>query len=259
MIDPFTERHPGSGSFNYANNNPIRYIDPDGRDWVESKNGDINWRDDVTADNYQNEGVLKKGETYRGIFYERASSWNNKKYKGAVLETYHTYKKMTYSPIKDVQLEIGGEMRNSTIGDVNVTLFLILADGTERDWTYKAVAGGFGNGAPENGEYTTDTYRDRSENGDYNKGINRDGVGFSFNLNPLFDTGRTLLRIHPDGNNEGTLGCIGMSREKMILTNFRDNIKNIIQSKRSILTKIMINNNPNNDGRNGKKIPSVNE
>lgn len=33
-------------------------------------------------------------------------------------------------------------MRNSMIGDIDVTLFLILADGTERDWTYKAVAGG---------------------------------------------------------------------------------------------------------------------
>lgn len=87
-----------------AHDNPLRLIDPDGRDWVESQNGDITWRYDVTADNYQDEGVLQNGETYRGTFYERVSTWNNKKYKGAVLETYHTFKKMTYSPIKDVQL-----------------------------------------------------------------------------------------------------------------------------------------------------------
>lgn len=155
---------------------------------------------------------------------------------------------------------LGLGISESALTAINVTLFLILADGTERDWTYKAVAGGFGNGAPENGEYTTDTYRDRSRNnGDYSEGMNKDGVGFSFNLNPQFDTGRTDLRIHPDGNNEGTRGCIGMSGEKMILTNFRDNIKNIIQVKRSISTKVMINNNPNNDGRNGGKIPNVNE
>lgn len=89
--------------------------------------------------------------------------------------------------------------------------------------------------------------------------MNKDGVGFSFNLNPQFDTGRTELRIHPDGNSEGTKGCIGMPGERMILTNFRDNIKNIIRSKRSISTQVMINNNPNNDGRNGKKIPNVSE
>lgn len=166
---------------------------------------------------------------------------------------------MTYSAIKEVELEISGAMRNSTVGDVDVTLFLTLADGTQRDWIYKGVAGGFGNGAPENGEYTTDTYRNRGKNGDYNKGMTKDEVGFSFNLNPLFNTGRTELRIHPDGNNEGTKGCIGMSGERMILTNFRDNIKNIIQVKKSILTKVMINNNLKNNGRNANKISQVNE
>ncbi len=48
------------------------------------------------------------------------------------------------------------------------------------------VAGGFGNGAPENGDYTVDNYQDRSPTGWYNKGMNKDGVGFSFNLNPAF-------------------------------------------------------------------------
>lgn len=31
---------------------------------------------------------------------------------------------------------------------------------------------------------------------------------FSYNLNPQFNTGRYDLRVHPDGNNVGTLGCI---------------------------------------------------
>jgi hypothetical protein len=39
----------------------------------------------------------------------------------------------------------------------------------------------------------------------------RDGVGFSVDLDPLFQTNRTLLRIHPDGNVPGTLGCIGIT------------------------------------------------
>ncbi len=38
-----------------------------------------------------------------------------------------------------------------------------------------------------------------------------DGAGWSLNLDPTFKTTRDLLRIHPDGNVPGTLGCIGPS------------------------------------------------
>jgi hypothetical protein len=34
--------------------------------------------------------------------------------------------------------------------------------------------------------------------------------GWSVDLEPLFATSRTLLRIHPDGNLPGTEGCIGV-------------------------------------------------
>lgn len=36
-------------------------------------------------------------------------------------------------------------------------------------------------------------------------------IGFSVNLDPLFKTTRTLLRIHPDGKLPGTQGCIGVN------------------------------------------------
>jgi hypothetical protein len=57
-------------------------------DWVEDENGNIVWRDDVTKDNYQKEGILAKGEIYRGITYARAKEWNNSKYNGTVVEVY---------------------------------------------------------------------------------------------------------------------------------------------------------------------------
>lgn len=34
--------------------------------------------------------------------------------------------------------------------------------------------------------------------------------GWSVNIDPRFSTKRTLLRIHPDGNLPGTMGCIGI-------------------------------------------------
>jgi hypothetical protein len=41
-------------------------------------------------------------------------------------------------------------------------------------------------------------------------GMVRQGFGFSFNLEPKFPTNRSQIRIHPDGNNPGTQGCIGV-------------------------------------------------
>lgn len=89
--------------------------------------------------------------------------------------------------------------------------------------------------------------------------MNSDGVGFSYNLDPQFSTGRSLLRIHPDGNNEGTLGCIGLSGNGTTLTDFRDNLNNLIKSTGPVPVNINIQNNPNNNGKSGKKIPNVNE
>jgi hypothetical protein len=95
------------------------------------------------------------------------------------------------------------------------------------------VAGGFGNGVPENDLYTVNNYQDRSLSGWYNKGMNRDGLGFSYNLNPQFNTGRSLLRIHPDGNKEGNLGCVGLSGNAQELVDFRNTLNGYLNNGRT--------------------------
>lgn len=89
--------------------------------------------------------------------------------------------------------------------------------------------------------------------------MNNNGVGFSFNLNPSFSTGRTDLRIHPDGNNEGTLGCIGMSGSAIELNGFVRNLNSVLKYQTSVPATLDIAGNPNNNGRSGAKIPNVNE
>ncbi|MGS2764687.1 hypothetical protein [Sinomicrobium sp. M5D2P9] len=161
-----------------------------------------------------------------------------------------------------IGLSITGDMRegNNLIGDISVNFQVIFDDGgTYILDSYDGVAGGFGNGAPENGSYTVSNYLDRSPSGWHNKGMNRDGVGFSYNLDPKFNTGRSLLRIHPDGNNEGTLGCIGLSGNARELNAFKDTLNGYLENQNSIQVNINITNNPNNNGRSGKKIPNVNE
>jgi hypothetical protein len=87
-------------------NNPIFYSDLKGDDWVEGTDGGITWNEDVTADNYQNKGVLKKGEIYRGTDFSRYRDWRGVKdgkgnvVNSVVLEHYKSDKKMEYTALK---------------------------------------------------------------------------------------------------------------------------------------------------------------
>lgn len=102
-------------------------------------------------------------------------------------------------------------------------------------------------------------FRKRGKTGS-ESGYNRDNVSFSYDLIPLFNTGRTALRIHPDGNNEGTLGCVGLSGNAPILNEFKNVLNEVLKNQLSIPTNINIINNPNNDGRKNKiNIKNIHE
>ncbi|MBE9829396.1 murein L,D-transpeptidase, partial [Campylobacter concisus] len=142
--------------------------------------------------------------------------------------------------IYDILIE--GIMENGKMGNG----LLYLKENDDIILSIAMVAGGFGSGAPQNGEYTVDTYRDRRKDKDYNPGMNIHGVGFSFNLNPQFKTERSLLRIHPDGNSKGTLGCIGVTGTQKELLEFEEIMKNLLKHEKSIHATINMKNNPNN-------------
>ncbi len=160
----------------------------------------------------------------------------------------------------DLSISITGAMRfnSQKLADVNLTIKSHFDNNSTLDIaSFSGVAGGFGNGAPQNGNYTLSNYQNRTRSGWFNPGMNRNGVGFSFNLNPLFATGRGLLRIHPDGNNEGTLGCIGLTGTALQLTNFSDLVRANIQQCGAMNTAIDIDCNPNISG--GNSVPNVRE
>ena len=126
--------------------------------------------------------------------------------------------------------------------------------------SFSAVGGPWGNGSPENGNYTVDNLYDRGPNSGWpNAGMTVDGVGFSLNLNPQFSTGRSDLRIHPDGGDYfGTQGCIGLTCGKSGLLQFRSLMQSTLSNQSNIPLNINILNNPNNNGY-GRKVKSNGE
>jgi hypothetical protein len=95
----------------------------------------------------------------------------------------------------------------------------LYSDGTSRfNAMWDAVSGPYGNGHLENGSYTVDNLRIRTE-----AKFKRNNVGYTVDLTPNFVTNRTDLRIHPCRGN-GTEGCIGLFDSASDLNIFYDKL-----------------------------------
>ena len=62
----------------------------------------------------------------------------------------------------------------------------------------------------------------------------KDNVGFTFDITPDPFMGRTSLRIHPDGGQPGTAGCIGLIGNAAQLTDFEDRMMNYLDNHSTI-------------------------
>lgn len=108
-------------------------------------------------------------------------------------------------------------------GQLNLTL----PDGTQK--TYPFNNGGNGTGAIPSGSYTISNPRVRNT-----AGMVVDGVGYSFDMNDVYDPAagrtRTALRIHPDGGALGTMGCLGILGDANTQKAFYADMKQLVDA-----------------------------
>jgi hypothetical protein len=75
---------------------------------------------------------------------------------------------------------------------------------------YSAVSGGYGQGELPNGLYHVNV-RGAVAGSHLAAGFKAGGAGFFIPIEHNTDASRSGLGIHPDGNDPGTLGCIGIA------------------------------------------------
>jgi hypothetical protein len=83
------------------------------------------------------------------------------------------------------------------------------------------------NGPIPAGYYRLSNFRPRDT-----VGMVLNGIGFSFDLDPIMGTpvyGRSLFRVHPDGGSEQTNGCLGIREEAPRLAECRDCLRGLLR------------------------------
>ena len=107
---------------------------------------------------------------------------------------------------------------------------LVITDGT----TYKefpAISGPYGKGHMPKGVYKTTSCYFMKDDGSVDA-YKKEGEPWVAVLEPQFETDRTGLLIHPDGNVEGSLGCCALTsgdlEAKSLITELLKNNKELI-------------------------------
>jgi RHS repeat-associated protein len=191
--------------------------------------------------------MMQDNQPTNGVFLQSTSSWVEGATFYGVGDNFQPSSE--WSNYQDNSMSYTGSMASNAkgryaTGDLNYKSNY--ANGKSIvDYSWIAVSGPWGNGSLENGDYQVNHLRDNRTGGYANN-----GVGYTFDVIPLFSTNRDLLRIHPDGGPWfGTQGCIGLQGSGDVLRQVKAQILRGIANQVNINLNVDIMGNPNNDGR----------
>lgn len=98
---------------------------------------------------------------------------------------------------------------------------------------WECISGAYGNGALPKGEYKIDKCYKLKPTKNKTEAYTGKNFPWVAKLTPQFETDRTGLLIHPDGNKEGTRGCIGILKKEND-TEVYWSIKNLLKTKKEL-------------------------
>ena len=210
----------------YAYNNPIRVIDLDGHYGEYYDYSSDNWWSSMESD-----GSYDYSYSYQNNYSDRSfvtQTYSYPVFSTPALTSYssnsQSYGWGGRSSSSDISFNMYAANTNGTStgtglggygGSGNLNGSSLLFNGENIYWyndqgqsikEYPSVSGPYGKGRLPQGSYIGDNLRIRND-----KAMTCPDGGWSLDLTPNFETDRTLLRIHPDGNITGTLGCIGVN------------------------------------------------
>ena len=129
-VDPMADKYPSISPYAYCAWNPIKLIDPDGKDvWEVDKNGHVKRTDDDGGENKQTIKYANgKTSTFSGEHYH------------SILSDLTSEKKTKLANGKHVSLS----QSEGTVGKKSAmgNLFLSLADNTDAEWSIQKFKGG---------------------------------------------------------------------------------------------------------------------